>query len=139
MDISIKDAIAELKSVRLSLPKAQELPDDALIRAYELELGLTFLDDYKVFLKEASDSIFNGKDALRLTASRDGPGELATALSEARTQGVPKLWLPICEDNGNYYCLLGDGVVRYWSHDGSSDESWPNLATWIKQVWIEAE
>ncbi|WP_233237922.1 SMI1/KNR4 family protein [Bordetella sp. LUAb4] len=139
MNIDINDALAELKSVRMTVMCTQQLPDDALIAAYEIELGLKFLDDYKVFLKKASDSIFNGKDALCLTANRDSPRELLSTVIEAREQGVPESWLPICEGNGNYYCLLEDGVVRYWAHDGYSDEAWPNLATWIKQAWIDAE
>ena len=48
MNIDIRDAIAELESVRISLPNAQELPDDALIDAYERELGVSFSDEYKV-------------------------------------------------------------------------------------------
>lgn len=28
------------------------------------------------------------------------------------------------------------GRVSYWSHDGATDESWPDLATWIEEVWI---
>lgn len=139
MDIKIGDAILELKSVRMSLPNAQRLPDDALISSYEQDLGIFFPDDYKIFVKEASDSLFNGKDALRLTVNRDSPRELLVAVMEAREQGVPRSWLPICEDNGNYYCLVEDGSVSYWSHDGSSNETWPNLASWIKHVWIDGE
>nr|WP_245150858.1 SMI1/KNR4 family protein [Pseudomonas fluorescens] len=41
--------------------------------------------------------------------------------------------------DGNYYCLLEDGSVSYWSHDGTSNEVWPSLASWIKQAWIEGE
>ncbi|RZM15220.1 SMI1/KNR4 family protein [Pseudomonas sp. AK106] len=139
MDIDIRDAVAELKSVRMSLPNAQRLPDDALIVAYERELGISFSDEYKIFAKEASDSIFNGKDALRLTVDRNSPRELLNVVAEAREQGVPKSWLPICEDNGNYYCLLEDGSVSYWAHDGRSNENWPSLASWIKHAWIDGE
>lgn len=139
MDIDIIDAILELKSVRMPLPNAQRLPDDALIISYERELKISFSDEYKIFAKHASDSIFNGKDALRITANRDNPRELLNAVAEARELGVPQSWLPICEDNGNYYCLLEDGSVRYWAHDGCSNESWPSLARWIKNVWLDEE
>ncbi|RML47676.1 hypothetical protein APX70_02631, partial [Pseudomonas syringae pv. maculicola] len=43
------------------------------------------------------------------------------------------------EDNGNYYCLLEDGSVIYWVHDGRSNETWPSLASWIKHAWIDGE
>lgn len=137
--VNIRDAVAELKNVRMFLPNAQRLPDDALIIAYEHELGMSFSDEYKIFAKEASDSIFNGKDALRLTVGRNSPRELLNVVAEAREQGVPKSWLPICEDNGNYYCLLEDGSISYWAHDGSSNETWPSLASWIKHAWLDGE
>jgi hypothetical protein len=42
---------------------------------------------------------------------------------------LPKGLLPICEDNGDYFCMEQSGRVIYWSHNGATDESWPNLAT----------
>jgi hypothetical protein len=137
--MKIHDAVSELKSVRLRLPVKQVLPDDAVISDYEAELGVSFPEDYKFFVREASDSIYNGKDALQLTVDRDSPRELASAVVDAREQGMPESWIPICEDNGNYYCLLEDGSIRYWSHDGPSAETWPDLANWIKNVWIDGE
>lgn len=139
MGMNIIDAVAELKRVRVLLPNAQRLPDDELIIAYEHELGISFSDEYKIFTKEASDSIFNGKDALRLTVDRNSPRGLLNVIAEARAQGVPYSWLPISEDNGNYYCLLEDGSVSYWAHAGCSNENWPNLASWIKHAWIDGE
>jgi len=29
--------------------------------------------------------------------------------------------------------------VVYWDHNGSSDETWPDLAHWINEVWLEEE
>jgi len=49
--------------------------------------------------------------------------------------GVPGDWLPFCQDNADYFCLDGR-IVRYWSHDGETDEQWPDLGTWISEVWI---
>lgn len=40
-------------------------------------------------------------------------------LDEAREQGLPDDWLPICEYNGCYYCLTPNGTVRYWTLDGA--------------------
>lgn len=64
-------------------------------------------------------------------------GELRFALKQARELGVPHDWLPICEDNGNYYCITPDGKIRYWDHNGATTEEWSNLAVWVKEVWAE--
>ena len=137
MNKKLNEVLDELKSLRMTLPVAQYLPSDKVIDEYETEIGLVFPEDYRTFLKEASDSMLNGKDALRLTPERDHPRELCIALEEARQIGVPSNWLPICEDNGDYFCLTPDQSVRLWDHNGASHQSWPDLAAWIKEVWID--
>lgn len=57
-------------------------------------------------------------------------------LNEAREQGLPEDWLPICEDNGSYYCLTPNDTVRYWTLDGYSNDTWEYLSDWVEQVWI---
>jgi hypothetical protein len=49
---------------------------------------------------------------------------------------VPRELLPICEDNANFYCISESGEVCYWSHDGAGEERWPDLASWIEDVWL---
>jgi len=137
IDEKLKPVLDELKRLRFKLRIEQILPTDEIIDDYESDIGMKFSDDYRFFLKEASDSLHNGKDALRVTQERNSPGELCEEIVQARKIGLPENWLPICEDNSNYYCLDGDGKVRFWDHNGTSDESWPDLATWIKEVWIE--
>jgi hypothetical protein len=51
--------------------------------------------------------------------------------------GLPRDVLQFCEDNAEYYCLMPSGEVVFWAHNGVTDEQWPDLAAWIKQVWIE--
>lgn len=139
MATDIISVVNELKKIRMPLPKAQKIPSDELLSSYEKDLGFIFSEDYKYFLKEANGSLLNGKDALIVTANKNSPRELFINANEAWGLGVPRDWLPICEDNGNYYCIKKSGEVVFWSHDGSSDENWKDLATWIKRVWIEEE
>ena len=63
--------------------------------------------------------------------------DLYFAVKEVQKIGVPKHWLPICEDNGDYYCITEDGKIRFWDHNGSSNEYWPSLAVWAKEVWLD--
>jgi len=133
---NLDNAIAELKSLSVDTPKKPELPDGHLIHKYEEKIGFKFPDDYKRFLMEASDVCVGTLSPLIVTNDINAPGELSLALAEGREFGLPEDWLPICEDNGDYYCILADGKIRFWSHDGATDDRWPNLETWIKEVWI---
>ena len=132
--MDIKQAIAELRSLNEPVPKPPRLPSEDEIRATEKQLGIEFPADYHHYLLKASDVTYSTKEPCVITW---GPGfrDLVTTAKEAWELGVPRNWLPICEDNGDYYCLDGD-TVRYWSHNGTTDEHWPDLGTWIIEVWI---
>ncbi|MBK4717175.1 MULTISPECIES: SMI1/KNR4 family protein [Tenebrionibacter/Tenebrionicola group] len=135
LDAAISRLITLSEGERNNLP----LPDDALISEYEKSTGFIFLSDYKKVIKTVGNVFYGSIDLLSLTRDKKYYGELSTALIEAREQGLPKDWLPICEDNASYYCIDPKGIIRFWTTDGYSDESWPNLARWINEVWIEGK
>ncbi|EBA1657377.1 SMI1/KNR4 family protein [Salmonella enterica subsp. enterica] len=137
MTNSLSDVIEELKIVSGGKRNNTPLPDDDLIAKYEKDIGFTFSSDYKKLIQEVGNIYYGTIDLLSVTADKKFYGELSTAISDAASIGVPESWLPICEDNGSYYCLDQQGHVRYWTGDGSSEEQWPNLASWVKDVWIE--
>lgn len=112
------------------------LPDDNLLDDYEKEINFCFPKDYRKLLKEVDNIFYGTIELLLVTKEKKYPSELSLVLNEAREQGLPKDWLPICEDNGSYYCLLPNGTVHYWIIDGYSNDSWKDLADWIEQVWI---
>ncbi len=130
----IQDVIKELKALSKGRVTKVLLPSEKEIEFYENELQIKFVDDYKYFLKEASNILYGTIDPCVL--SGDVRGDLIAITNEARHLGVPNSWLPICEDNSNYYCIDEEGSIRYWAHDGVDDDSWEDLAAWIESVWI---
>jgi hypothetical protein len=89
--------------------------------------------DWRLDTRISDIEFGRGKGGLRGFDS--GYRDLVTVANEAWEMGVPRGWLPFCEDNADYFCLEGN-IVRYWSHNGDTDEHWPDLGTWIDQVWI---
>ena len=71
-----------------------------------------------------------------VTVGTGGYTDLQAVVADARQVGVPSELLPVCEDNGDFYCLAPSGEVVFWSHDGATDERWADLACWINEVWI---
>jgi hypothetical protein len=128
--------IRELRALNEPVLKPLRLPTLAEVDAAEAATGFTFPLDYRRFLLEASDVVF-GTIEPAVVIVPDGRGSLPHLVNHARGVGVPAKLLPFCEDNGDYYCLDAVGEVVYWSHNGTTDEHWPDLATWIKQVWID--
>lgn len=132
--MNIGQAIAELRSLNQPPPKPRRLPTEDEVKATERRLGIEFPADYRRYLLEASDVNYSTIEPCVITS---GPGfrDLVTTATAAWQLGVPRDWLPICGDNGDYYCLDGN-VVRFWSHNGVTDEHWADLGTWIVEVWI---
>lgn len=133
----IKDIINEINRLDDPSRRSLPLPNDNLIAKYELLIGIPFSDEYRLFLKSVSNAFVGYLSPLTLNEEMGGVyGELLSTVKQARDAGVPYDWLPICEDNGNYYCIAPDGRVHFWDHDGVSTEMWPSLSVWAKEVWL---
>jgi hypothetical protein len=123
----------------MTVPKDDpfRLPTDAEIASAELRLGLKFHPDYIAFLQSGGD-VANAK--FEPAVVRPGSSRLdlfKIAESAWNLMGVPRDLLPFVEDNGDYYCVNSRGEVIYWSHNGTTDERWPNIAAWHKQVCVD--
>ncbi|MFT0869110.1 SMI1/KNR4 family protein [Pseudomonas sp. CAM1A] len=75
-------------------------------------------------------------EILKQVATGCGHLDIFEIAADAWALGAPQDWLPFIEDNSDYFCISEAGVVRYWSHNGSTDESWPDFATGFEQVCI---
>jgi len=135
--MNLDQAIHELRCLNKPVPKPMRLPTpDEMDRAQQL-LDVIFHADYRKYLLEASDIVYGTLEPCTVT-SNGGHTDLITVARNAWSKvGVSKNLLPICEDNGDYYCMDTSGQIVFWSHDGATDEKLPDLATWINQVWIE--
>jgi hypothetical protein len=135
--VTLDQAIAQLRELNETVPLPLRLPSDDEITEAEGHLGVRFHPDYRQYLREASDVVCGSMEPATIT-DPESHTHLPTIAEEAWDDaGVPRKLLPICEDNGDYYCMNKRGEIVFWSHDGVTDETWPNLAMWIKQVWID--
>lgn len=110
-------------------------PGDAVLNDIARESGLPLPDDYRTLVQRAGN-ISLTRELLQPRAGRGGRLNLLSAIAEARASGVPAEWLPICRDNGDYYCLLPDGSVRLWSHDAMFEGEWSDLPDWVVDSFI---
>jgi hypothetical protein len=133
--VNIEVAIAELRRRALTVPIPLRLPSEAQVATAESRIGVTFPPDYRRYLLEGSDVVFDALEPASVVPDGDYL-DLAELARTAWDLGVSRDLLPFCEDNGDYYCLTGAGRVRFWSHNGTTDESWPDLGAWIIDVWI---
>ena len=135
----LADVIAELRRLNQPVPEPLRLPTQVEVEAAERRLKRKFPPDYRKYLLEASDVVYGTLEPA-VVIQDAGYLELSELAESAWSEmEVPRDLLPICEDNGDYYCLNETGEVCFWSHNGATGDKWPDLATWIKEVWIDEE
>ena len=131
----LQEAIAELRRRAEQVPKPLSLPTLEDVDRAEQMLRMHFHPDYRQFLLAAGDVVYGTLEPAQVVPGA-GHWDLVQVAHEAWGLGVYRKLLPICEDNGDYYCIDQSGRVAFWSHNGTTDESWPDLATWIETVWL---
>ncbi len=135
----LDEMIGRLKQLDEPTPVTIPAPTDGQIEAAQRELGIAFHPDYVKFLREAC-TVAYGTIELLIVGEDLGHLDFVSVFQDAReTDGFPRELFPICEDNSDYYCMHASGKspkVFYWSHEGGTAEEWPDLATWIEEVWI---
>lgn len=136
--MTLDEAFHELRARNEPVPTPMRLPSESEVSAAEQSLAVPFHADYRRFLLEVSDVVYGTIEPFVLTAP-DSHIDLLAEVREAWSSGVPQSQLPFCGDDGNYFCIDSAGVVRYWDHDGTTDEKWPDLAGWITSVWLEED
>jgi hypothetical protein len=112
-------------------------PTDPEIDAAEARLQFPFPGEYREFLKSGGDV---GEAKFEPAVVLPGSSHLdliEIAGTAWGVVGVPKDLLPFVEDNGDYFCLTRAGEVVFWSHNGSTNERWPDLKNWYQEVCIE--
>ncbi|QAU24939.1 SMI1/KNR4 family protein [Dyella sp. M7H15-1] len=136
IDTAIDRLLDLSKGARTKLP----VPSEEMIEQCEQEIGMPIPEDFRKVLRRASNVFFGPIDLVTITGSPQSHWtDLKAVVADARSSGVPGDWLPICEDNADFYCLVPDGSVRFWSHNGPTQESWPSLAAWIEDIWIASK
>jgi hypothetical protein len=137
--MSIDEAIDELRSLAPQNVESKRLPTKEEVNATERALGVSFHPDYRRFLLQASNIDYGIIEPATVTETPIHTNLIWVAQSAWSLMDVPRDLLPICEDNGDYFCMNAIGEVIYWSHHGVTNEKWPDLATWIRKVWIARE
>ncbi len=135
--MSLETAIETLRERNEPVPRPFRLPTETEVAAAERTLGVTFHADYRYFLLNGSDVAYGTLEPA-VVIPDCGHLDLVAIVQTAWKLGVPRDFLPFCEDNGDWYCFAPDGRIGLLSHDGLRGGSWPDLAHWIQEVWLES-
>jgi hypothetical protein len=135
--MTLDQAFSELRRRNKPVPKPLRLPTPEEVSVAERDLGLTFHPDFRRFQLEASNVVCGVLEPGLVLPEIDIFRDLRSIAQYGWLAGVPKTALPFCEDNGNYYFMGRDGIVRYWDHDGHGESGRrASFAQWILEDWL---
>jgi hypothetical protein len=132
----LPEVIEKLRELNEPVPRPARLPTEAEVAAAEQRLEVRFPPDYRYFLLHGSDVVYGITEPAQVTPNA-GHRDLIHIATRAWQVGLPREFLPFCEDNGDYFCFAPDGRIGHLSHDGLRGGSWPDLAHWIQEFWID--
>ena len=133
----MEDVLELLREHSESVPVPLELPDEEQLVQIEEEILLPIPRDIRTFLLEASDVIYGHLEPVT-AADPYSHTYLPEVTANAWANGVDRHLLPICQVGHNYYCAEPDGEIVYWQDGEITEETWPSISHWARDVWLES-
>lgn len=133
----MEDVIDLLKENNQPVPVPLDLPDDDDLVEIEEQILISLPDDYKHFLLEVSDVVYGSLEPATVMDPQSHT-YLPELAATAWDVGMPREYIPICEYSDGYYCITQEGEVLMWMHGDSTEEEWPSIWNWAKDVWLES-
>lgn len=133
----MQETLKRLRASHQPIPVALELPDHDQLVDVEEELLLQIPRDMRDYLLHGSDVVYGSLEPVT-AADPHSHTYLPEVAAVAWSVGLPRHLVPLCEVNGNYYCVEPDGEVRFWRDDELTDESWSDVWQWVREVWLES-
>lgn len=131
------DIIEQLQEMSETVPIPLALPTfDQLVMAEE-EILMPLPGELKQYLLYASDVIYGSLEPV--TASDPNSHTfLPEVTAYAWSIGMPREYVPICQQGDNFYCIDQEGQVLLWNQDGTESEHWESLWQWVEKVWMKS-
>lgn len=133
----MEDVLELLREYNQPVPVPLDLPDEDTLVMIEEELLLPIPPDMRHFLLEVSDVIVGTLEPVT-AADPNSHTYLPEVTAVAWSEGVPHYLMPLCADNGSYYCVDPEGEVILWRDGELTDETWPSVWHWARDVWLES-
>lgn len=134
----MEEVIEQLRELNEPVPVPLELPEEELLVEVEEQILINLPFELREFLLKVSDVVYGRLEPVTVTDPQSHT-YLPEVASVAWSLGVSRELVPICEDQGNYYCVEQDGTVLLWDgeEEDLTDDSWDSVWHWVREVWLE--
>ncbi|MFK0573323.1 SMI1/KNR4 family protein [Endozoicomonas sp.] len=133
----MEDVMEELRERALDVSIPLELPDEDLLVEVEEQILISIPYEFREFLLQVSDVIYGSMEPVTVTDPHSHT-YLPEVAATAWAAGLPRELIPICEHQDNYYGVSEEGEVVLWADGELTEESWPSVWLWVRDVWLES-
>ncbi len=132
-----EEVISELHERNEPVPLPLGLPDmDDIIDAEE-QIFLSMDSAMRQFMLTVSDVITGSLEPVTI-ADPQSHTYLPEVAAEAWSLGLSREMIPLCESNGDYYCVDESGQVLFWQGGEMQEEVWADVWAWAREVWLNS-
>jgi hypothetical protein len=136
----VEEVIDQLRELNEPVPVPLELPDEETLVEIQEQILIHLPFALREYLLQVSDVVYGRLEPVT-AADPQSHTYLPEVAATAWSLGVPREYVPLCEDQGNYYVVEEDGTVLLWEADTgeiNEDESWESVWHWVRDVWLES-
>ena len=133
----MEDVVDELRESALELSAPLELPDEDMLVEIEEQILVPLPFELREFLLQVSDVVFGSIEPVTVTDPHSHT-YLPEVAANAWAEGMPRELIPVCEHRGEYYGISEDGEVVRWADGEVTEDSWPSIWLWARDVWLNS-
>lgn len=133
----MEDVLDELRERALDLAVPLELPDEDTLVEIEEQILIPIPYEFREFLLQVSDVVYGSMEPVTVTDAQTHT-YLPEVAATAWDLGFPRELVPLCEHHGEYYGVAEDGEVVRWADGEVTEDSWPSVWLWARDVWLES-
>lgn len=133
----MEDVVDELRENAQELAAPLELPDEDMLVEIEEQILVPLPYEFREFLLQVSDVVYGSMEPVTVT-DPNSHTYLPEVAANAWAQGMPRELIPVCEYQGEYYGISEDGEVVRWTDGEVTEDSWPSIWLWARDVWLNS-
>ncbi|SMF48657.1 SMI1-KNR4 cell-wall [Alteromonadaceae bacterium Bs31] len=135
----MKNEIAEIlreRSLKPAIPPEQPTMDD-IVDVQEAML-ISVPGELRDFLLNSSYEIYGHLEPVTI-ADSNCHTYLPEVAAEAWARGMPREFIPLCQDRSNIYCVSESGAVYIWNETlgEEPEEVAGDVWEWVRDIWLE--
>lgn len=133
----MEDVVDDLRENALTLSAPLELPDEDMLVEIEEQILVPLPYEFREFLLQVSDVVFGSMEPVTVTDSHSHT-YLPEVAANAWAEGMPRELIPVCEHRGEYYGISEDGEVVRWADGEVTEDNWPSIWHWARDIWLNS-